>query len=161
MYLRLGIFIFNSISPFFLKKSMEQFWRPFMEISILFFFFWTLPLSLNYLGHLYFLWIAITWLKIMQTLHVGVFWNPQDLLLMISTKIFNIDNWCSLGWEIDENESPVLIDANCNMFSSILDSVWQFLCIWRPNFPWRDKSENGGSAPGISSCLWNDAIHGR
>ena len=34
--------------------------------------------------------MAITWLKMFQ-ISQGVFWNPQDLLLKMATKILKID----------------------------------------------------------------------
>ena len=54
---------------------------------------------------------AITWLKIIQTLQVGgVLESSRDPL---EDGHRDFQNWCILGWEIDENESPVLIDAKC------------------------------------------------
>ena len=44
---------------------------------------------------------------------LGVFWNPQNLLLLMGTEIFKIDASCILGWEIDENEGLKDYGANC------------------------------------------------
>ena len=40
-----------------------------------------------------------------------MFWNPQDLLLMIDTEIFNID--ASWAQKFTKTESAILIRANC------------------------------------------------
>ena len=42
-------------------------------------------------GNFYFLLIAITWLKTSKLCKLGVFWKPQDLLLMMGTDILKID----------------------------------------------------------------------
>ena len=46
---------------------------------------------------------------------VGVFWNPQDSRPPLDDGHRANWNWCSLGWEMDENESAILIRANCSM----------------------------------------------
>ena len=44
-----------------------------------------------------------------------MFWNPQDLLLMMGTEIFKIDASWEIDeiFEIDENESLISNDPNC------------------------------------------------
>ena len=63
---------------------------------------------------------AITWLKIIQTLQVGGVLESSRPPLDYGHRANW--NWCSLGWEMDENESAILIGANCKA----LLMVWKF-----------------------------------
>ena len=53
-----------------------------------------------------FLWIASTWLKIIQTLQVGAVLESTGPPLPDGHR--DIWNWCTLGWEIDETRVPFL-----------------------------------------------------
>ena len=74
-----------------------------------------------------FLSIAITWLKIIRILQVGGVLESSGPPLDDGHRDFQ--NWCILGWEIDENESAVLIDANCNL-------LYRTLNLWRSYEGW-------------------------
>ena len=74
---------------------------------------------------------AITWLKIIQTLQVGGVLESSGPPLHDGHR--DIWNWCSLGREMDENESAILIGANCKilLMSRKMTPLGQKLCFKR------------------------------
>ena len=111
-------------------------------------------------GNFYFLYIAITWPKIIQTSHVGGVLESSGPPLA----------WCILGWEIEENEGLKDSVANCiliDIFSEYFTlhsepnqtsltclpevPVWQ-CCYWSVAAP---PTSGRPAGPGCSSAGLN------
>ena len=88
----------ESLDKFWLRKQPKTKWSLKSNIKPIFGFF-------------YFLETAITWLKIIQTLHVGGVLESSGPPLDYGHR--NFLNWCILGWEIEENQSAILNESNC------------------------------------------------
>ena len=88
----------QSLDKFWLRKQPKTKWSLKSNIKPIFGFF-------------YFLETAITWLKIIQILHVGGVLESSGPPLDDGHR--NFLNWCILGWKIEENQSAILNESNC------------------------------------------------